>query len=264
MTRIPSLRLVQLGWLMGMAASIALLVGCSPAPEPTLPPPVPQVVVSPSLEATVAPWVTAYREAVGVPDFDLVPMSDDVAFDVVAQREAVVAITALEPPPGWFATPLGRESLVVVLHPSNPVRGLSLEALTDLFTGRAADWSAVGGEAVAVQPIVLPQGDALRERFDSVVLRDARVWPGALVAPSPGAVIELVQSDRGTIGYLPLSQMAGSLRVVRVEGAEPGAPVGGGASYPLSFTIIATAPEGPVGAVRDWLAWLQANPPLSP
>ncbi len=256
----PSFR----GWIPVLPIGILLLGTCAQPPEPTLPPPVPQVAVSPSLEATVASWVRAYRDQIGVPEFDLVPLADTAIFAAAERGEVTLAITGLEPPQGWFATPLAAESLAVVLHPSNPVRDLSLEQLADLFTGRAGNWSALGGEEIAVQPVVLPPGDALRERFDSAVLKDARVWPGAQIAPSPEAVLELVRSDRGAIGYLPASQLAGSLRVVRLDGTEPQAGMSGSASYPLSFTIVATAPQEPEGFLREFLVWLQAEGSLRP
>ncbi len=242
-----------------LALFAVLAGGCAPAPEPTLPPPVPRVAVSPSLEGTVATWVRTYRVQVGVPEFDLVPVADAILLESVAGGEAVLAITSLEPPQGWFATPLVREGLAVVSHPSNPVRDLTLEALTDLYTGRVANWSVLDGAEVAVQPVVLPPGDALRRGFDAAVLDDARVWPGALIASSPAGVMEVVRSDRGAIGYVPVSQLSGSLGVVRVEGAEPQCAGSGIASYPLCFTIAATAPEEPDGAVRDFLVWLQAG-----
>lgn len=251
------------GWIPVLPIGILLFGACAQPPEPTLPP-VPQVAVSPSLEATVVSWVLAYRDQVGVPAFDVVPWADTALFEAVDRGEVALAITGLEPPQGWFATPLAAESLAVVLHPSNPVRDLSLEELADLFTGRAGNWSAVGGEETAVQPVVLPPGDALRERFDAAMLKDARVWPGAWIAPSPEAVLELVRSDRGTIGYLPASQLAGSLRVVRLDGMEPQVGITGSASYPLRFTIVATAPEEPEGPVREFLVWLQAERTLRP
>lgn len=242
-----------------LVGSSLFFAGCGQQVESALPPPVPQVAVSPSLEATAASWVRAYREQVGVPQFDLVPMADPAMFDSVQRGEALIAITGLEPPQGWFATPLALESLAVVVHPSNPVRDLGLEALTDMFTGRLASWSAIGGEEIAVQPIVLPPGDAVRERFDAALLEGSRIWPGARIAPSPEAVIELVGIDRGAIGYVPASQLAESVRVIRLNGREPQVVISGNASYPLSFTIVATAPQEPEGDVRDFLAWLQAE-----
>ncbi|MEW6568105.1 MAG: substrate-binding domain-containing protein [Chloroflexota bacterium] len=241
-----------------------LSTGCSQPPEPTLPPPVPQVTVAPSLEGTVAAWIRAYREDVGVPGFDLVPRPEEAGIEAMRRGEAALAISLLDPPDGWFATPLATEAIVVVVHPSNPVRDLSLDDLADLFTGRIADWSALGGETVPVQLLVPTPEDGLRQRFEAVVLDEASVWPGARIAPSPEAIVSLAQADRGAIGYLPLSQVVSGLRVLRLDGVDPEAASLAGGRYPLTFTIVATAPEEPTSAVRDWLVWLQATYPIVP
>jgi len=47
---------------------------------------------------------------------------------------------------------VARDAIAVVVHPSNPVNGLTLQQISDIYTGRITNWSQVGGED---RPIVL-------------------------------------------------------------------------------------------------------------
>jgi len=47
---------------------------------------------------------------------------------------------------------IARDAIAIVIHPSNPVDRLTLQQLSDIFSGRITNWSEVGGED---WPIVL-------------------------------------------------------------------------------------------------------------
>ena len=79
------------------------------------------------------------------------------------------------------------------------------------------------------------------------------------MAPTAAAMTQLIAEDEGAIGLLPMAAVPETLRVVRVEGVLPGETTIASGAYPLTVSLLATAPEEPVGPLRDFLVWIQSG-----
>jgi phosphate transport system substrate-binding protein len=246
---------VRLG--AGLVLLSTLVAGCAAAD--ITPPSYPRLVTQPFLEPVLVQWAEAYAQALGQPlPFDLDTRTRDESVDRIEEGRADLLVTSGEPPRGWFATPLGPQAVAVVVHPDNPVRDLSIEELRDLFAGPAGTWDEVGGRAIAAQPVLPLPGEPLGDAFAAQVLQGAAPWPGTLLAPTTGALAQLVAEEPGAIGVLPLAAVPDSLRAIRVEGVLPGETTIASGSYPLTVSLLATSPTEPQGTLRDFLSWLQA------
>jgi phosphate transport system substrate-binding protein len=95
---------------------------------------------------------------------------------------------------------LGFSAQVLVVHPSNPVTGLSKDQLRGIFSGAIKDWSEVGGvpgpilvvlrsagspTLVALEPLLRTPGVAYRS--DAVMTQDASSML-TVVSSSPRAL----------------------------------------------------------------------------
>lgn len=233
---------------------------------PGVPAPIGRVVTTPGLYAPVSGWVAGYHASHGQSLFRLDILPPAAALKAVEEGEADLLVAGIEPPAGWFVTPLGKEGIAVIVNPEIPVRSFSIETLADLFTGRIASWEVLGGPASAVQPVVPLGGDELRARFEGLVLSGSPSTPAAYLAPSPEAMVSLVGESAGAIGVLPLSALSESVRVVRVDGVLPGPSTIASGSYPFTLDVLALAPREPEGVLREWLVWVQSSrleqPPL--
>jgi ABC-type phosphate transport system substrate-binding protein len=112
--------------------------------------------------------------------------------------------------------------VVIIVHPRHTSQ-LSLEDVAQIYLKRRRFWD----DGSPVVPLNLPSGTPLRERFSRVVLRDSEarlaeywnrqyfygIFPPATLA-STGAVRRYVASDPNAIGYLPGSEVDGSVRAV--------------------------------------------------
>ncbi len=107
------------------------------------------------------------------------------------------------------------DGLAVVVHPGNPLSELSLEQISDIFSGKVTDWSQVGGQAGPVRIITREEGSGTREAFQKLVMHDKRISRKAVTQESNGAVKELVTNDPGTIGYMSLGLVSG-LKTLKV------------------------------------------------
>ena len=125
---------------------------------------------------------------------------------------------------------IARDGLAIVVHPSNPITGLSLEEVRMLFAGRATNWRQVGGPDRTIRPIVREEGSGTREAFTNLVMGKERVSRKALVQESNGAVKELVKNDPAAVGYMSLGLVGGELKMLTVDGAAPTAPKPSGAA----------------------------------
>jgi ABC-type phosphate transport system substrate-binding protein len=235
-----------------------LLAGCTDS-TPTASPP-PRLVTQPFYEPVLVDWAVTYRDSLPDPlPFDLDTRTRDEGLDRVGQDEAELLVMSGEPPAGWFATPLGRLGLAVVVHPDNPVRDLSVDELRDLFSGLADSWDDVGGRELPVQPVLPLPGEPIGESFAMLVMGEAKPWPGTLLAPTAAAMAELIGEDPGAIGLLPLAAVPETLRTVRIGGILPGASTIASGAYPLTVPLVATAPNEPGSPLREFLVWIQSH-----
>src|SRR4051794_9312275 len=125
-------------------------------------------------------------------------------------------------PKGLVFTPISKESIVVVVNPSNPLckKGLTKDQVKAIFTGTATDWSQVGGPAslgpIKVYTRVSTSGT--QASFGKVFL------DGALPKGSPlfsnGAIRSQVSHGKNAIGFVTGAYTATSTTVC-------GVPIGG-------------------------------------
>ncbi len=233
---------------------------CSATPISTVTPaPVPQVAVTPGLEPRVRAWLTEYSNTSGVPGFDLVALPIQVALPRVQRGEAALVISIALPPAKWFVTPLGREGILFVTPASNPVKSLSLRSAADILAGRTVRWDSLGGPSLTIQPIIPLPGDDLRAWIEAHLLRGSTAASYSRLADSPDRSAIWIRADPGAIGYVPSAADLTGLQALSIEGvAATQASVEDG-RYPLVADILAYAPSEPTGAVRDFLAWVQAS-----
>ena len=235
------------------------LVACAPTPTAIPTKSLIRVITTPAFESLVTNWAVEYMDAQATTRIDLRVLPLEGALDAAEGRTADVIIVGTQPPQGWFATPLSLEGVAVVVHPTNSIRSLNLEALAALFNGGIDSWAKLGGEDFPVQAVIPLPSDETREYFNSQVLKDSGFSPDAFIAPSPLATLAMVAEDEGAIGFMPLSQATDVVRVVRVGGILPQTATVGDGRYPLHIEILALAPEQPGGVTHEWLAWIQAS-----
>lgn len=250
---------------MAKLAALALigvvLAGCAaPTAAPTTPAPLPYLATTPAMRPWVEASVRDFAADQGMLDFfvTLYPAGDIEA--ALRDGEAAMAVAGLDPPPGWFATPLGAEPIGVVVHLDNPVEALSSPDLAGLFSGRIQNWRTLGGRSGDVQTYMPLPGDELRDEFAAAILGEENFTSDAILAPSPRAMLSAVSADPNAIGLLPFSLLDGAVvKMVAVDGILPDDRTASPGEYPLRSPVVAFGPEEPEGPLRVWLGWVQAN-----
>jgi ABC-type phosphate transport system substrate-binding protein len=238
----------------------AALNACGPAPTPSpTPGPVPRVAVTLAFAPLVLGWAQSYVEQTGPLPFDLEAVHASAAMEGLKQGGYQVAIGALRPEEGWFATPLASDPIAVVTGGGAGLQEIKSTALAELLSGRVADWSALGGRAQPVQPVIPLPGDDLRAMLDDQLMLGRPFASGSRLVASPDQALALLGEDPGAISLIPLSALPKGTTPLRLDGALPSAGGSTADGYRLVATILAVAPDEPVGPVRDWLAWVQAT-----
>lgn len=168
---------------------------------------------------------------------------------------ASVSWLPAQPGPDWRVVAIARDGVVVVVHASNPVEGLGLLQLQDLFSGRVHDWIAVSdrGNRGGVQPVSRERGSGARVAFESLVMDDLEVTPLAVLVSSSPAVIEYVASHPGAIGYVALSEVSLEVKLLKVEGESATLEGVGEGSYPLTRELWLVTADPPPEALQAFL-----------
>jgi phosphate transport system substrate-binding protein len=162
---------------------------------------------------------------------------------------------------------VARDAIAVVVHPSNPVDGLTFQQVSDIYTGKITNWREVGGED---RPIVLlsrESNSGTHVYFLENVVRmgkesDLLFSPGTLLMPSSEGITAEVSQNPNTIGYDGLGYVTPEQKVVAVAADADGphvlpsvASVNDG-SYPIArplFMYTAGEPGGRIATYLDWV-----------
>jgi len=144
---------------------------------------------------------------------------------MTTRRSFLFALFSAFPALTWSrGSAASAEVLAVIVNKSNPVGTLAQNELRPIFQTTKKAWGS-GEDAV---PINLPEDSELRNDFDKAILgldpeRVARYWTDRKVrggarppvrVPTTAAVLKAVASKPGAIGYVKLSEVNNSVKVV--------------------------------------------------
>ena len=151
-------------------------------------------------------------------------------------RRHLLAVLVTAPVLSWATGSIaGGDVLAVIVNKANPVNVLGQNDLRPIFQTTRKSWGS-GEDAV---PINLPEDSPLRNDFDQAVLgldpeRVARYWTDRKVrggarppvrVPTTNAVLRAVASKPGAVGYVKLSEVNNSVKVVaRISGGKLSGP----------------------------------------
>lgn len=124
------------------------------------------------------------------------------------------------------------DGVVMVVHPSNPVRDISLSQLRGVFSGHHHDWTALGGNRVAIQPFSQPPYVSSFDEFIRKVMGDAVFTPKMRVGETK-LILSKVASTPGAIGYIATNFLTDQVRAVSLNGIPANPETLRNGTYPL-------------------------------
>ena len=111
------------------------------------------------------------------------------------------------------------DGIAIIVNADSGVSNLSLQQISDIFTGKITNWSEIGGSDLEISCIGRESGSGTRDGFESITgTKDSCKLDQELT--STGAVITAVSSSKNAIGYAYLSSVEGKtgVKTVTVDG----------------------------------------------
>jgi phosphate transport system substrate-binding protein len=126
------------------------------------------------------------------------------------------------------------DGLAVIVHPSNPVKGLTIEQVRSIYTGQVTNWKQLGGPDVTIVMISRDTNSGTYETFESLVLNKEKIYETAEYVGSNGAVRQRVQSTPAAIGYVGLGFVDRSVKALEINGIYPDQNTVSSGIYPIA------------------------------
>ncbi len=134
------------------------------------------------------------------------------------------------------------DGLPVLVHPSNPVSGLTVAQVRDIYMGKITNWKDVGGPNMPIVVISRDTNSGTYETFEGLVMThkvgdekvQEKIGAGAEYVGSNGAVRQRVQSTAGAIGYAGLGFVDKTVKALTINGIAPTAQTVTSGVYPIA------------------------------
>ncbi len=159
---------------------------------------------------------------------------------------------------GVYPVPFGiaYDCIVPVLHPSNPINNLTINQLKAIYEGKIKNWKQVGGPDLQIVVISRDTSSGTYEVWESLIMNKARVYPGALLQASNGAVAQAVSKNKYAIGYVGLSYLNKELKAIKVDGVEATMENALSKAYPVSRVLYMFTKGWPSGVTLQFINFM--------
>lgn len=191
-----------------------MLVGCSTPPTATIPPsPQPlRILLPPALEPV--------REALNIcaQEHPEIALFTDSRSEIENLTADDIAIWWGDPPSKVSeAFQLENDQLVIIVNRENPIKELTTNQLTNLFSGRIEDWSEISDYQQPVLVWTFAGENQLGLVLKSAILEQADFSLLSYFVPTPDEMLEAVKEQPGAIGFVPRSWLDSEVSVIEVD-----------------------------------------------
>jgi phosphate transport system substrate-binding protein len=165
-----------------------------------------------------------------------------------------------------IAFPLAYDGVGIVVHATNPIAGLTTDALRQIYRKQVTHWSSFGGRNERIVAVHKAEGHALREVFMNYtgLTPDEMTQHSDVIAGDNAQVIRVIANTANAIGYVSLGEVikaaeAGQpIRLVKFNGIEPVMENVTNKTYPLFHPLYLISKGEPRGGSRVLLDFLRS------
>jgi len=154
---------------------------------------------------------------------------------------------------------IARDGLAIIVHPSNPVRGLKVAEVKQVFSGDITDWKTLGGPDKRITVVTREEGSGTRGAFQELVMGKTRIFRGAITEDSNGTVREIVTHDPAAIGFISLGLVNSQVRALALDGAEANDENIGNGSYRLVRPFLFVSRGEPTGLAKQFVDFVLSD-----
>ncbi|MGD8406086.1 MAG: phosphate ABC transporter substrate-binding protein [Anaerolineales bacterium] len=163
---------------------------------------------------------------------------------------------------------IARDAIAVIVNPENPVNELTLQQISDIYSGKISNWSEVGGEDRPIVRLSRETNSGTHVYFLETVLRlgqsdnDTLFSRDTLLLPSSEGIIAEVRQNPNAIGYDGLGYVPSDLKMIAIAeevGGEyvlPAVETVNNATYPIARDLYMYTAGEPTGMVKIYLDWI--------
>ncbi len=168
----------------------------------------------------------------------------------IKDKEAAMAMEK-----GRYPVPfaVAYDCIVPVVHPENTIVNITLSQLKAIYKGEIKNWKELGGQDRKIVVISRDTSSGTYEVWEEKVMKKERVFPGALLQASNGAIVQAVSNNKNAIGYIGIGYLDNTVKALmvdRIKGTEETTLNG---SYPISRALYMFTNGWPKGDALNFI-----------
>jgi phosphate transport system substrate-binding protein len=166
---------------------------------------------------------------------------------------------------------IARDAIAVIVNPTNPVSELTMEQISDIYSGRINNWFQVGGQDRPIVRLSREVNSGTHVYFRDTVVRlgdkknKTLFATDTLLLPSSEGIISEVRQNPNAIGYDGLGYVPIDLKVIAVS-KDAGSPyilpsiaTVNDKSYPVARDLYMYTAGQPTSVVKAYLDWIVSS-----
>lgn len=166
---------------------------------------------------------------------------------------------------------IARDAIAVIVNPENPVSQLTLQQISDIYSGKITNWQEVGGEDRPIVRLSRETNSGTHVYFLETVLRlgnskDKTLFSmDTLLLPSSEGIVSEVRQNPNAIGYDGLGYVPDDLKMIAIAEETGGAyvlpsiPTVNDKTYPIARDLYMYTNGEPTGVVKEYLDWILSS-----
>jgi phosphate transport system substrate-binding protein len=163
------------------------------------------------------------------------------------------------------------DALAIIVNLDNPVDRLTIDQLSDMYTGRVTNWKEVGGNDSPIVLLSRETNSGTHVYFLEEVVRQGNsenediFAPQTLLMPSSVGITSELRRNPNAIGYDGLGYVDPAHEKILAVAADSNSPyvkpsveTAADGSYPLARNLYMYTAGEPTGAVAEYLDWIRS------
>ena len=165
---------------------------------------------------------------------------------------------------------IARDAIAVIVNLENPIDELTLQQISDIYSGAITNWNQIGGEDRPIVRLSRETNSGTHVYFLEEVLRLGQkenktlFSTDTLLLPSSEGIGAEIRQNPNAIGYDGLGYVTEEMKVIAVAREEgsayiiPSADSVNNGEYPIARDLYMYTNGEPTGAIQEYLDWILA------